>query len=119
MKLRNISIGLLSVVGIACLADMFVSGGIFPDGLLDILLCIVLIYFPVIVSLLLCVYARNPISLVLLVAVSCYYIYELSNWNILKHGIFPLWIRVSPVLLPLWIAALVIEIRRRKKKTEP
>ena len=98
---------------------MFVSGGIFPGGLLDMLLCIVVIYFPVIVSLLLCFYARNPISLVLLVAVSCYYIYELSIWDILKNGIFPLWIRVSPVLLPLWIAALVIERCYRYKKTEP
>jgi hypothetical protein len=110
-----------------------VMGGIpnNPDSLFSLLFICMFSVFPQIVSIVISVYSKHFLPHVLSATVSLLHGYCFAAYSImmfLAHVGTPLvlpglWVLLLPILLPLWIAAIVIEIRHRKKSqqtsTEP
>jgi len=135
MSLRNVSIGLSAAVLLGIV--VFLGNITFGEGIIHMVLATlgVLLFcgFPPIISIMLSARAKNFFSQVILSAASLFYgvwftyvMYEafyvnsdaLSGVVLLFVGIFFL-----PILLPIWLVAIVVEIWHRKKylqvRTEP
>jgi hypothetical protein len=129
MNLRNVSIGLSSLVLLGIVAFLIYSAlgeGFFTLSTFALLLFLMLSSgFPPMVSIVLSACTKSPFSQVILAVTSLLYgvwyaylvneiLYvspEPSAIVFLVVGFFAL-----PVLLPLWLIAIVIERRHRKKQ---
>jgi len=127
MKLRNISIGLSVVVMIGIVGIwVFAMGGPAPnnfDSLFSLLFICVVSVLPQVVSIVISVCVKHSLSQIFSAIVSLLHGYCFAAYSImgfLAHLGTPLilpmlWFLLMPVILPLWIAAIVIEWRYRKK----
>ena len=134
MNCRNISIRLSAYVllGITGILVYFLSvEGCNVGILLGTLILLPFCGFPPTVSILLSARSTNSISQIILAAASllygvwfvCVTVYLFYGYPACLINVLPLFPKIThagfrafPVLLPLWIAVLIIELRYRKKR---
>jgi hypothetical protein len=131
MNLRKVTIGLSSIV-LLWIVFFIVHTGPFDDIWKNIQIgvpfALMFCGFPQIVSIMISVHSKNPFSHILTMAASLAYIpcfacaiyigfiapaSSTDRFIFLTIGFYSL-----PFLLPLWITAIVLEIRYRKKNVQ-
>ena len=126
MNLRNVSIGLSSIILLGIVgAFAYLSFPIRIGDIGDIVFCSLFCIFPPIVSIVVSLYTKRPISQILSASVSLLYGYCFASYIVfLTHGqgnvlaLFFIGILLLPVMFPIWITALVLN-RYYTKQSKP
>ena len=121
MNLRTVTIGLSAAVLLGTIGFGLTIGGL-NELTVFITLFLPLCCFPQIVSIVISICTRHPVSQILSATASLLYTFNLVGYIVHTMSgqgnaliVFCLGILHLPILLPLWITALVIDVKHRKK----